>query len=72
MVKTRIKNEKDHTLALSRIDQLLDAKPGTPEFDELELLSTLVEIYEEEHYPLDEPDPESMRQFFMEQRGIKS
>ncbi len=37
----------------------------------LELLSTLVEIYEDEHFPIEMPDPETVRQFRMEQMGLK-
>ncbi len=54
MQKT-IKTEEDYNLALSRIDRLMDAKPGTSEFDELELISTLVEIYEDKHFPISPP-----------------
>jgi HTH-type transcriptional regulator/antitoxin HigA len=67
MIKKLIKNEDDYNLALTRIEQLMDSKPGSPEFDELELLSTLVEIYEDEHFPIDMPDPVSAIKFRMEQ-----
>ncbi len=70
MITRLIKNEKDHTLALSRIEQLMDVEPGTPEFDELELLSTLVEIYEDEHFPIEMPDPVTAIKFRMEQLGL--
>ncbi len=70
MITKLIKNEDDYTLALSRIEQLMDAKPDTPEFDELELLSTLVEVYEDEHYPIDMPDPVTAIKFRMEQMGL--
>jgi len=65
-----IKTEKDYDLALARIEQLMDAKSGTPELDELELLSTLVEIYEDELYPMDMPDAVSAIRFRMEQLGL--
>jgi len=71
VIKKRIKNEKDHTLALSRIEQLMDAEPGTPEFDELALPSTLVEIYEDEHFPIEMPDPVTAIKFRMQQLGLK-
>lgn len=67
-----IKNEKEHKAALARIDQLMDARPGTPQADELELLAALVEIYEEEAFPIDEPDPIDAIRFRMEQQGLKS
>lgn len=50
-----IKTEKDYQKALSRIDELMDAEPNTPEGDELELLVILVEQYEEEKFPIKEP-----------------
>jgi len=50
-----IKTEEDHLKALSRIDKLMDAEPNTPKGDELELLVTLVEQYEEEKFPIKEP-----------------
>lgn len=70
MIKKLIKTEKDYELALARIEKLMDSKPGTPEFDELELLSTLVEIYEDEHFPIGMPDPVSAIKFRMEQLGL--
>jgi len=65
-----IKTEEDHDLALNRIEKLMDAKPGTSEFDELELLSTLVEVYEDKQYPISLPDPISAIKFRMEQLGL--
>ncbi|MFC1989508.1 helix-turn-helix domain-containing protein [Chloroflexota bacterium] len=65
-----IKTEEDYNLALSRIDRLMDVKPGTTEFDELELISTLVEIYEDKHFPISMPDPISAIKFRMEQLGL--
>ncbi|MCU0599891.1 MAG: ImmA/IrrE family metallo-endopeptidase [Desulfobacterales bacterium] len=65
-----IKTKKDYDLALSRIDKLMDAKQGTLEADELELLAALVEMYEEEHYPMDMPDPVEAIRFRMDQLGL--
>jgi len=65
-----IKTEEDYNLALNRIEKLMDASPETSEFDELELLSTLVEIYEDKHYPISMPDPVSAIKFRMEQLGL--
>ncbi|MFZ7113099.1 MAG: transcriptional regulator [Desulfatiglandales bacterium] len=70
MINRLIKTEEDYDLALSRIEELMDAEAGTPEADELELLSTLVEMYEEEHYPIDMPDPIAAVKFRMEQQGL--
>ena len=52
-----IRTEAEYERTLARIEALMDAEPGTPEMDELELLSLLVEHYEDERYPIDVPDP---------------
>lgn len=65
-----IKAEGDYKRALARIDELMDAEPNTPEGDELELLVTLVELYEEKKYPIDLPDPVEAIKFRMEQLNI--
>jgi len=52
-----VKTDKDYERALARINGLMDADPGTPKGDELELLVTLVEMYEETNYPIAPPDP---------------
>ena len=44
-----IKTEKDYRIALSRVEELMDATPNSPEEDELDVLSSLVEIYETKH-----------------------
>ncbi len=67
MINRLIKTEADHEKALFGIDQLMDAKPGTAEMDELELLTALVEMYEEQHYPISPPDPIEAIKFRMEQ-----
>jgi HTH-type transcriptional regulator/antitoxin HigA len=65
-----IRTEEECELALARIDELMDAEPGTPEMDELELLSVLVARYEDERYPMDLPDPIAAITFRMEQQGL--
>ncbi len=70
MIKKLIKTKEDYILALSRIDELMGAKAGTPETDELELLATLVELYEEKRYPIEMPDPIGAIKFRMEQLGL--
>lgn len=67
-----IKSEEDYNIALNRIEEIFDAKPGSPEFDEMELLVKLVEIYEDEKYPISAPDPISAIKFRMEQQGLKN
>ena len=71
MITRLIKTEEDYTRALDRIEALMDAEAGTTEADELELLSTLVEMYEEKEYPIDLPDPVEAIKFRMEQLGLK-
>jgi len=65
-----IRTDRDHAQALQRIDELMDAKLGTPESDELDVLATLVEAYEERHFPIADPDPIAAIQFRMEQMGL--
>lgn len=62
-----IKTKKDHQQALDRLDVIFDAKRGTPEGDELEILGILIEQYENEHFPIDLPDPIEAIKFRMEQ-----
>jgi HTH-type transcriptional regulator/antitoxin HigA len=64
-----VRTEADYERALKDIESLMDARAGTPEGDELDVLSTLVEAYEAEHYPIDAPDPIALIEFAMEQRG---
>jgi HTH-type transcriptional regulator / antitoxin HigA len=66
-----IRKNKDLKAALARIDELIDAKSGTQEYDELEILSTLVEAYEEKHCPIPPPDPVEAIKFRMDQLGLK-
>jgi len=65
-----IKTEKDYNAALKEIEELFDAKPGTLEGDRLEVLSTLVEAYENERYDIPVPDPIEAINYFMESRGL--
>ena len=67
-----IKTEDDYEKILKRIDEIFDVEPGTPEGDELELLTKLVEIYEDEKYPMDLPSPVAAIKFRMEQQDLKS
>ena len=64
-----IKSEEDYATALQEIERLWDAESGTPESDTLEILVTLVEVYEKEHYDLPRPDPIAALEYFMESRG---
>ena len=64
-----IKTEENYNQALKRLDEIFDAKKGTEEGDELELLGLLIEQYENEHFTIDLPDPIEAIKFRMEQLG---
>jgi|ERR1700722_3226943 HTH-type transcriptional regulator/antitoxin HigA len=64
-----IRNEADHAAALRRIESLWSAAAGTEAGDELDVLTTLVEAYEREAYPVDLPDPIEAIRFRLEQEG---
>jgi len=66
-----IRSEPDYDEALRVADSLMDAEPGTPESDRLEVLAALIEDYEEKHFPIDAPDPIEAIKFRMEQRGLR-
>jgi len=66
---TPIKTEADFRTALAEIERLWDAKPDTPEGDRLDILMTLVEVYERRHHPMPPADPIAAIEFMMEQRG---
>lgn len=64
-----IKTEQDYQEALDRLEVIFDAKKGSPEGDELEILGLLIEKYESMHFPIDLPDPIEAIKFRMEQMG---
>ncbi|HRE98796.1 MAG TPA: helix-turn-helix domain-containing protein, partial [Flavobacteriales bacterium] len=66
-----LKTKKDYENALKRLEKVFDAKPGSKESNELELLAMLIERYEKEHFPIDAPDPVEAIKFRMEQLGMK-
>jgi HTH-type transcriptional regulator / antitoxin HigA len=66
-----IKNEAEYQAALAYLETLMDAQPGTPEEEELELFAMLIETYEQTVFPIDLPDPVSAIEFRMEQQGLK-
>jgi len=66
-----IKTTIQYQTALARIDKLMDAKPNTPEGDELEVLALLVHEYEDKVFPIDKPDPVTAIRFRMEQKGLQ-
>ena len=52
-----IRSKRDHAAALKEVERLWGAKAGTRDGDRLDVLVTLIDAYEEEHYPIDPPDP---------------
>ena len=64
-----IKTKKDYQNALDRLEVIFDARPGTTEGDELEILGILIDKYEKENYPIDFPDPIEAIKFRLEQLG---
>jgi len=66
-----IRNEKDYQKALDRLELIFDAKKGTKRGDELEILSILIDRYENENFPIGMPDPIEAIKFRMEQIGMK-
>lgn len=68
---TPIRNEKDYQKALERLEVIFDAKKGTDKGDELEILSILIDKYENENFPIGMPDPIEAIKFRMEQMGMK-
>lgn len=65
-----IHNELDYRDALKEIESLMAAEENTPEGDRLDILVTLVEAYENRHFPIDLPDPVEAIKFRMEQSGL--
>ncbi|HJS89904.1 MAG TPA: helix-turn-helix domain-containing protein [Steroidobacteraceae bacterium] len=65
-----IRSERDYDQALAEVEELWGAKAGTPKGDRLDILATLIEAYETEHYPMDPPDPIEAIKFRMEQQGL--
>ena len=71
MIMKIIKTEKEYQAALSRLEEIFDSKKDSKTADELELLSLLIEKYEDEISPIDLPDPIEAIKFRMDQLGYK-
>jgi len=67
-----IKTEEEYTQALKRLEVIFDAPADTTEGDEAELLGILIEKYEDEHYPIEAPDPIEAIKFRMEQMNMNN
>jgi HTH-type transcriptional regulator/antitoxin HigA len=65
-----IRTNSDYERALSEVGRLWGAKSGTQDGDRLDVLATLIDAYEAEHYPMEPPDPVEAIKFRMEQQGL--
>jgi HTH-type transcriptional regulator / antitoxin HigA len=65
-----IRTDADYEAALKGIERLWGAKPGSRDGDRLDVLATLIDAYEAEHFPLDPPDPIEAIKFRMEQQNL--
>lgn len=65
-----IRTKADYQAALKEIERLFDAPPNTPAYDRLDILSTLVDAYEERHFPIAAPDPIEAILYYMDTRGL--
>ncbi len=66
-----IKNEHDYQNALSRLDRIFDAPTGSAESDEADVLALLIDDYENQHYPIEAPDPVEAIKIRMEEMQLK-
>ncbi len=66
-----IKSNSDYLEALARLDVIFDAKIGTPESDEADVLGLLIDEYEKKHYQIDAPDPIEAIKIRMEEMQLK-
>jgi HTH-type transcriptional regulator/antitoxin HigA len=67
-----IRGEADYERALRRVEELWNSREGSAESDELDILATLIEAYEQEHYPIELPDPIEAIKYRLEQKGKDS
>jgi HTH-type transcriptional regulator/antitoxin HigA len=65
-----IRSKREHQAALKEAEALWNAPEGTPGADRLEVLTLLIEAYEREHFPIEDPDPIDFLQHIMEARGL--
>jgi HTH-type transcriptional regulator/antitoxin HigA len=65
-----LRNESDYEAALAEVEELWGSKAGTARGDRLDVLATLIDVYETEYYPMKAPDPVEAIKFRMEQQGL--
>ena len=66
-----IRSERDYDATLKEVDDLMDAAPGTPRGERLDVLVTLIEAYEARHWSIEAPDPLEAIRVRMEQRNLR-
>lgn len=64
-----IKTETDYQQALKEIEQIFEAQPNTPEYEKLDILTTLVEVYEQQNYSINPPSPIEAILYYLESRN---
>jgi HTH-type transcriptional regulator / antitoxin HigA len=65
-----IRTAADHRAAMAEVKRLWGSKNGTSDGDRLDVLATLIDVYEAQHEPIDRPDPIEAIRFRMEQQGL--
>lgn len=65
----QIRSKADYRNAIAEVERLWGSKSGTPKGDRLDVLATLIDVYETQHFPMDPPDPIEAIQFRMEQKS---
>ena len=66
----QVRTEAEYDAALARIDDLIHSAPGSAEEAELDRISNLIIQYEDEHYPVGDPDPHAMLEFMLDQQMV--
>ena len=65
-----IRTENDYWAALQEIETLMNAQPDSPAEDRLDVLATLVKVYEDEHFAIPQPSPVAALEYYLESRGL--
>lgn len=66
-----IKTDHDYQVALALVELLFDAQPNTPAGDKLDILTTLIEAYESQHFPIPLPDPVAALEYYLRVVGAR-
>ena len=66
-----VKTPEDYQAALTRLEEIFHAQPGTPESDEADVLVMMINAYEDKNYPIEPADPIAVIKYVMEQKGLE-